>query len=137
MNKIPSTQNAVQLIGPDELILNTAKAVHQPNDHQILCKVIVVGLCFSDLKLLKQFSGHVRKSEVLNGINPQVLKENPAYVPGELPTVPGHEPVVMLTALDYELNKELAGDLGADGYLTKPVSRQKLLDVIQRFSSTS
>jgi len=94
MSKIPSTQNAVQLVGPDELILNTSKAVHQPNDCQILCKVVVVGLCFSDLKLLKQFSGHVRKSEVLSGINPQVLKENPAYVPGELPTVPGHEPVV-------------------------------------------
>ncbi|MFA7256770.1 MAG: alcohol dehydrogenase catalytic domain-containing protein [Kiritimatiellales bacterium] len=94
MIAFPAIQNAVQLIGPDELALNSAKPVHQPNDYQILCKVVVVGLCFSDLKLLKQFSGHVRKSEVLNGIDPQVLKENPAYVPGELPTVPGHEPVV-------------------------------------------
>ncbi|MFA6172754.1 MAG: alcohol dehydrogenase catalytic domain-containing protein [Kiritimatiellales bacterium] len=109
MNKIPSTQNAVQLIGPDELILNTAKAVHQPNDHQILCKVIVVGLCFSDLKLLKQFSGHVRKSEVLNGIDPQVLKENPAYVPGELPTVPGHEPVVEIVKVGAKVKNFKVG----------------------------
>jgi len=46
-------------------------------------------------------------------------------------------PVVMLTALDYELNKEFAGDLGADGYLTKPISRQKLVDIIHRFSLKS
>ncbi len=42
-------------------------------------------------------------------------------------------PVVMLTSLDYELNKELGRDMGADGYITKPVDRQKLLDVIRRF----
>ncbi len=46
-------------------------------------------------------------------------------------------PVVMLTSLDYDLNKALAGDVGASGYLAKPVSRQKLLDVILRFSLTS
>ena len=45
-------------------------------------------------------------------------------------------PVVMLTSLDYELNKTLAGDTGANGYLTKPISRQKLLDVIHRFLPT-
>ena len=49
----------------------------------------------------------------------------------------GSIPVVMLTALDYELNKELGRDMGADGYITKPVDRQKLLDVISRFLPTS
>ena len=42
-------------------------------------------------------------------------------------------PVVMLTSLDYELNKELGRDMGANGYMTKPVDRQELLDVISRF----
>ena len=42
-------------------------------------------------------------------------------------------PVVMLTSLDYELNKELGRDMGANGYMTKPVGRQELLDVISRF----
>jgi threonine dehydrogenase-like Zn-dependent dehydrogenase len=110
MTAIPSTQNAVQLIGPDELILNAAKAVHQPNDYQLLCKVIVVGLCFSDLKLLKQFSGHVRKSEVLSGIDPQILKENPAYVPGELPTVPGHEPVIEIIKIGSKVKNFKVGE---------------------------
>ena len=46
-------------------------------------------------------------------------------------------PVVMLTSLDYPLNKDLAKDVGSDGYITKPLDRQKLLDVMQRFSITS
>jgi len=94
MAAIPAIQNAVQLVGPDQLVLNKEKEVFRPNEHQILCKVAVVGLCFSDLKLLKQFSGHPRKSEVLKGIDPAILAENPAYVPGDAPAVPGHEPVV-------------------------------------------
>ncbi len=46
-------------------------------------------------------------------------------------------PVVMLTALDYELNKELGRDVGAAEYITKPVDHQELLDVISRFLPTS
>ena len=46
-------------------------------------------------------------------------------------------PVVMLTSLDYQLNKELAKDIGANGYLTKPIGRQALLDIIHRFLPTS
>ena len=42
-------------------------------------------------------------------------------------------PVVMLTSLDYELNKEIGKDVGAAEYITKPVDRQELLDVISRF----
>ena len=39
-------------------------------------------------------------------------------------------PVVMLTALGYELNKKLARSMGADGYLTKPFTQKELLDTI-------
>ncbi len=46
-------------------------------------------------------------------------------------------PVVMLTAIDFDLNKVLAGKVGANGYLTKPVTRQKLLAAIQQFASKS
>ena len=42
-------------------------------------------------------------------------------------------PVVMLTALVHELNRELGRDMGADAYLTKPFSHQELLEVINRF----
>ena len=42
-------------------------------------------------------------------------------------------PVIMLTALDYELNKKLSLDvMGADEYITKPFDSQLLLGKIDR-----
>ena len=96
---LPKSQYAVQLVGQDELTLNKNKEVFRPGRHQILCRVEAVGLCFSDLKLLKQFSSHVRKSEIVSGIDAEVLKEIPSYVPGEAATVPGHEAVVRIAAV--------------------------------------
>lgn len=95
---IPKTQRAVQLVGPDQLILNEAKPVPSPGPYQVLCEVEVCGLCFSDLKLLKQFTGHLRKSEIVSGLDRRVLAEIPSYVPGDKPTVPGHETVVRVVA---------------------------------------
>lgn len=99
VTNLPKTQYAVQLVGPDELVLNKSKKVVAPGRHQILCRVEAVGLCFSDLKLLKQFSSHVRKSEIVSGIDLKILKEIPSYVPGLEPTVPGHETVVRIEAI--------------------------------------
>ena len=41
-------------------------------------------------------------------------------------------PVVMLTALGFELNKELAQNLGAAGYITKPVELAVLMQTVSR-----
>ena len=41
-------------------------------------------------------------------------------------------PVVMLTALGFELNKELAQNLGAAGYITKPVELAELMQTVSR-----
>ena len=43
-------------------------------------------------------------------------------------------PVVMVTAVAHELNKKLAQEIGASGYITKPFQLQELLDVIGKFS---
>ena len=83
MNTIPQSQRAVQLIGLDQLKVNDSKPVFNPGPHQVLCRVEVCGLCFSDLKLLKQFSGHARKSEVKTGVAAGALAEMPNYVPGD------------------------------------------------------
>jgi len=91
---LPKTQRAVQLVGPDELKLNNEKAVHSCGPEQVLCRIEAVGLCFSDLKLLKQFTQHGRKSPVVKGMEKSVLDQIPSYVPNEKPTVPGHEAVV-------------------------------------------
>jgi threonine dehydrogenase-like Zn-dependent dehydrogenase len=98
-DSLPPTQRAVQLAGPDKLVFNRCKEVFTPAEHQILCRVEAVGLCFSDLKLLKQFSSHVRKGPVVSGIDADVLKDIPSYVPGEAATVPGHETAVRVEAV--------------------------------------
>ncbi len=99
MSNIPEQQKAVQLIGPDELKLNTEKQVHSPGPYQILCRIEAVGLCFSDLKLLKQFSEHARKGNIQSGIETAILDEIPSYVPASKPTVPGHETAVIVVAI--------------------------------------
>ncbi|MBU6411281.1 MAG: alcohol dehydrogenase catalytic domain-containing protein [Verrucomicrobiota bacterium] len=110
MTMIPETQCAVQLVGPDQLRINEAKPVFQPGPHQVLCRVEVCGLCFSDLKLLKQFSSHARKSEVVAGIAPDVLAQMPQYVPGEKPVVPGHETVVRVVKVGPEVERFKVGE---------------------------
>jgi threonine dehydrogenase-like Zn-dependent dehydrogenase len=110
MVDLPKTQYAVQLVGPDELVLNKSKEVFPPGRHQILCRVEAVGLCFSDLKLLKQFSSHVRKSKIVSGIDLEILKEIPSYVPNEAPTVPGHETVVRIEVVGPEVENFKPGE---------------------------
>ena len=39
-------------------------------------------------------------------------------------------PVVMLTAVGYDLNRKLAESVGASAYVTKPFTRQELMDAI-------
>jgi threonine dehydrogenase-like Zn-dependent dehydrogenase len=99
MEILPRVQRAVELVGPGELRLKAEKPVRVPGPHQVLCRVEAVGLCFSDLKLLKQFADHPRKSEVIDGIDKRVLEEIPSYVPEKKPTVPGHEAVVRIAAI--------------------------------------
>jgi len=107
---IPQTQHALQLIGPSQLKLNTAKDVHLPGPHQILAKVEAVGLCFSDLKLLKQFAEHPRKSQVVSGVGPDVLDSLPSYAPDDKPTVPGHEVVCDIVAIGEGVTRHEVGE---------------------------
>lgn len=45
-------------------------------------------------------------------------------------------PVIILTSMDEESDKEWAEDQGADSYLTKPVDKKELISEIQQFVST-
>lgn len=110
MNELPATQYAVQLIGPGQLTLNTSKAVPTPGPHEILVKVEAVGLCFSDLKLLKQFDSHPRKSEVVSGIERELLNGVQSYVPDGKPVVPGHEVVCRIVAVGDQVKHHEVGE---------------------------
>ena len=107
---IPTTQTAVQLTGPSELKLNPNKEVHAPTGYQILLKVESTGLCFSDLKLLKQFSDHPRKTEIVEGLSKEELAGIPSYVPGDKPTVPGHESCGTIVAIGEKVEKHKVGE---------------------------
>lgn len=108
--QLPESQHAVQLIGPSELKLNPAKPVPQPGPHEILVQVEAVGLCFSDLKLLKQFHEHARKSEIIAGIDRAVLQDIQSYVPGSAPVVPGHEVVGRIVAVGDQVKNHRVGE---------------------------
>lgn len=107
---LPATQHALQLVGPGQLKLNPAKPVVRPGPHQVLARIECVSLCFSDLKLLKQFDQHPRKGAVARGISPQVLSEIPSYVPGTLPTVPGHEVTLRIVAVGLNVKHHKVGE---------------------------
>src|SRR5688572_1146899 len=107
---LPKTQHAVQLIAPGKLKLNRSKPVPRPGPHEILVKVEAVGLCFSDLKLLKQFHEHARKSEVVAGIERNVLQQMQCYLPGRAPVVPGHEVVCRIVAVGDQVKKHNVGE---------------------------
>ena len=107
---LPATQYAVQLVGPGQLQLNPIKEIFRPGPHQILAKIECVGLCFSDLKLLKQFDQHPRKSSVIKGLNAEALAEMPNYVPGSKPTVPGHEVTCRIVAVGEQVQRHRVGE---------------------------
>jgi CheY-like chemotaxis protein len=46
-------------------------------------------------------------------------------------------PIVMLTAVGYDLNRKLAQNVGAQGYVTKPFTRQELVAAISPFLGNS
>ena len=44
-------------------------------------------------------------------------------------------PVVMLTGVGHELNKQLSQEMGAEGYITKPFNPEDLLDKVRQYAS--
>ncbi len=110
MPDLPATQHAIQFTGPGEIVHNRAKAVPLPGPTQLVVKVEAAGICFSDTKLLHAFSAHPRKSEVLAGIEPEVLAQIPSYVPGDAPAVPGHEVAGRIVAVGEAVRRHSVGE---------------------------
>jgi DNA-binding response OmpR family regulator len=43
-------------------------------------------------------------------------------------------PIVMLTGLDYDLNRKLGQEIGAEAYITKPFKLKEILEVVSHIS---
>jgi threonine dehydrogenase-like Zn-dependent dehydrogenase len=110
MTELPATQRAVQFVAADRVLLNPAKPVPEVLPTQVLVKVQAVGICFSDTKLLHTFTAHPRKGPILSGIDPAVLAEIPSYVPGDVPTVPGHEVCGRIVAIGSAVTRHAVGE---------------------------
>jgi len=107
---IPAAQHAIQIVDAGRTVHNREKPVPRPGPYQLLVKMEACGICFSDTKLLHAFTSHPRKSEVLEGLDADVLAEIPSYVPGPLPTVPGHEPVGRIVAIGDRVRRHRLGE---------------------------
>jgi threonine dehydrogenase-like Zn-dependent dehydrogenase len=107
---LPATQHALQITGPGAIVHNRAKAVPQPGPTQLVVRVEAVGICFSDTKLLHAFTAHPRKAAVTAGLDAAALAEIPSYVPGELPTVPGHEVAARIVAVGRDVGRHRVGE---------------------------
>jgi len=108
--EFPATQHAIQFVGADQVVHNQAKPMYPLGPTQLLVKAEACGICFSDTKLLHAFTNHPRKSEVLAGLDASALAEIPSYVPGDLPAVPGHEPVGRIVAVGSEVKHHRVGE---------------------------
>ncbi len=107
---VPVTQHAIQIVAPGEIVHNRTKPVPAPGPTQVLLRIEAVGICFSDTKLLHAFTAHPRKGEVTGGLAPDELAEIPSYVPGEAPTVPGHEVVARIVAIGDSVQRHRVGE---------------------------
>ena len=107
---IPASQHAIQIVAPGETVHNRAKPVPAVGRTQILLRIEAVGICFSDTKLLHAFTAHPRKGAVIGGLSPEALAEIPSYVPGEAPTVPGHEVVARIVAIGDAVERHRTGE---------------------------
>ncbi len=108
--QIPETQHALQFVGVKEAVVNPAKPMYQVGPRQILLKVEACGICFSDIKLINAFDSHPRKSEIVGGLTAEELAEIPTYQPGDLPVVPGHEPVAVVVKVGDEVKDFKVGE---------------------------
>ncbi|QWW19983.1 alcohol dehydrogenase catalytic domain-containing protein [Schaalia sp. 19OD2882] len=110
MTEYPESQHAIQIVGKEEFVVNTSKAIDPVGPHQMMLKVEACGICFSDTKLLHQFDSHPRKSDVIAGIAPEALTQIPSYHPGSAPVTPGHEPVVRVVEVGESVTHFKVGD---------------------------
>jgi len=117
-------------------------------------KILVVDDDRGDIKLLKKsLESEYLVQEAQNGLHAKEIidREHPDLVLLDvmMPKTSGYTlcaclksdsntkdiPIVMVTGLGTEINEKIGREMGADGYLVKPISPEQLHDTISRLLS--
>ena len=118
----------ILVIDDDEKILRVIEALLIPHGYEVITArngreaITSMSITKPDLVLMDIFMPEMDGYSALGKI-----KENDATK---------WVPVVMVTAVGQELNKQLAESLGAAGYITKPFKSEELLEVISHILPT-
>jgi CheY-like chemotaxis protein len=117
-------KHRILAVDDDEKVLRVIEALLIPHGYEVILAhdgqeaLTLMGSVTPDLVLMDIFMPGMDGYEALGAIKKGVATR---YVP-----------VVMVTAIGYELNKKFAESLGADGFITKPFKSAELLETITR-----
>jgi len=118
-------QNKILVADDDEQILRVVKDMLTPNGYTVLvardgAEAITVarnehpGLILMDI-FMPNLDGYIACSILKSDKKTEQI------------------PIVMLSAVDFELNKKLSEELNADGYVVKPVLLEMLIKTVNQF----
>ena len=119
----------ILVVDDDEKILRVIEALLIPHGYEVITArngqeaITSMSIAKPNLVLMDIFMPEMDGYSALGKI-----KENDATK---------EVPVIMVTAVGQELNKQLAESLGAAGYITKPFKSEELLEVISHILPTS
>jgi two-component system, OmpR family, alkaline phosphatase synthesis response regulator PhoP len=111
-------------------------------DDEVGIRLMVIRMLGGDYTVLEAADGE--EAVTLTQLHKPSLVLMDILMPGkdgysachEIKTDPETEsiPVVMVSAIGHKLNERLSAEVGADGYITKPFSVEKLLEAIARYA---
>jgi two-component system alkaline phosphatase synthesis response regulator PhoP len=114
-------------------------------DDEVGIRLMVVRMLGADYSVLEAADGE--EAVTLTRLHKPSLVLMDILMPGkdgysachEIKTDPETKsiPVVMVSAIGHKLNAKLSAEVGADGYITKPFSVEKLLEAIASYATGS
>jgi CheY-like chemotaxis protein len=106
-------------------------------DDEPIIRLLISGLLGGDYNILEASDGeealyiarHQRPDLILMDVMMPKIDGYTACAASKSDHLTKTIPVIMLSGVDHELNKKLAREIGADGYIIKPFTLQELRDI--------
>jgi putative two-component system response regulator len=134
----PVVANAFLNLSADDITPERCKVLVADDEESI--RLLVRSILGNDYSVMEASDGQEAVNIVQN--NPIALVLMDILMPNKDGFQACHEiksniatkkvPVIMLTGVDKEMNRKLSADLGAEGYMVKPFTAQRLLDTITK-----